>query len=410
MAKLLMLKEYLELDDDGFVLGVGVTTIRSLLDAELLRESAMRNAARSAAAANGNALGKFAAAIEAVKARCLPSSSRQERATFSVLSRKNKTKEKDKKTKQRLTADQNPSAAVGWQCLRFPSPVISSGQSNCSHAASPAPYYLQVSSSTSEERKEHSPPPSSSSQPSGNEEVTSITATLSAATEFDGRELEENESNDDAEKIRVNLVSVIDYTNKKDCVVVEEEEEEEEEEESFYRSLDNIERSTEQLLHQIRRFEMLAELDPPMECCSLSSDGDDDVSSPSSHAEEEEGRAWEMFGRLKANAPQGGGEKLLLDFFIQGGKTDGGLLLMRQRETTTTTELLRTARRWIDGSPGGEVEEDCGHGEAATLREMEINGRWRCFHEEVDELALRFGDAMLQLLVEKLVKELASQL
>ncbi|KAG6476578.1 hypothetical protein ZIOFF_065822 [Zingiber officinale] len=352
MAKLLMLKEYLELDDDGFVLGVGVTTIRSLLDAELLRESAMRNAARSAAAANGNALGKFAAAIEAVKARCLPSSSRPERATFSVLSWKNKTKEKDKKTKQRLTADQNPSAAVGWQCLRFPSAVISSDQSNCSHAASPAPYYLQVSSSTSEERKEHSPPPSSSSQPSGNEEATSITATLSAATV----------------------------------------------------------RSTEQLLHQIRRFEMLAELDPPMECCSLSSDGDDDVSSPSSHAEEEEGRAWEMLGRLKANAPQGGGEKLLMDFFIQGGKADGCLLLMRQRETTTTTELLRTARRWIDGSPGGEVEEDCGHGEAATLREMEINGRWRCFHEEVDELALRFGDAMLQLLVEELVKELASQL
>lgn len=181
MAKLLMLKEYLELDDDdGFVLGVGVATIRSLLDAELRRESALRNAACGAAAANGNVLGKFSAAIEAVKARCLPLSSRPERATFSALFWKKK--KKDKKRRQGLTADQNASDAVGWHSLRFPSPVISSRPSHCSYAASPAPYYLQVTSSTGEERKEHSPPQSSSSQPSGNEEATSTTATLSPAT------------------------------------------------------------------------------------------------------------------------------------------------------------------------------------------------------------------------------------
>lgn len=57
--------------------------------------------------------------------------------------------------------------------------------------------------------------------------------------EFDGREAEdfaENKSNDEEEKVRGSLISMMDYKNRKVRV-----DEEEDEEEVFYRSLDHIE-------------------------------------------------------------------------------------------------------------------------------------------------------------------------
>ncbi|KAG6528190.1 uncharacterized protein LOC122041431 [Zingiber officinale] len=371
--KPLMLKEYLELDhddDDGLVLGGGdVVTVRSLLDGELRKKTAGRSAAvQDAETANGNALGKFSAVIEAVKRRCLQAA-RSERTAFSVLSWKRKKQRPEAELKSATVEDATWANPVRWQPLRFVSPV----------AASPVLAYDPATAS-GETKKEYSSSPSSSSQPSENEEeeatIASTTATPSPATEVDG-------------KVGPGPVLIL---------------KEDEEEEEFYRSLDSIERTTEQLLHRIRRFEMLAELDHAAECCSRSSDGEYE------EEEEEEERAWELLGRLKANPPPRGGEKLLLDFFIQGGKAGGVVISLRQRlrqGATTTTEMLCSARRWIDGRLRGEAEQHSGHGEAATLREMEKDGHWRCFHEEEEELGLQVGDEMLQSLVEELVKELA---
>lgn len=177
-----MLKEYLELDDDdddGLVLCGGAVTIRSLLDAELRGKTVGRSAAvqdaAAAAAANGNALSKFSAAIEAVKRRCL-SASRQERAAFSVLSWKRKKQRPAAEQKSATVEDATWANPFGWQSIRIPSPVASRRANNSSACA------VYPATAAGEAKKEYSPSLSPSSQPSENEEEEAIIASTSPET------------------------------------------------------------------------------------------------------------------------------------------------------------------------------------------------------------------------------------
>lgn len=178
----------------------------------------------------------------------------------------------------------------------------------------------------------------------------------------------------------------------------------------------------EQLLRRIRRFEMLAELDPGVLSASSSQDdlqeSTDHVASSGGEGEEE--RAWGLLGELNASpleeGPRGSMEKLLLDFFIQGQCRSSyanrdrplrwGCTRPRRALRGETREMLNTARDWIDGRRCRDLDDV--HGEA-TLREMEGNGRWRCFDEVEEELGMHLGNALFESAVEELVQDLVSR-
>lgn len=126
-----------------------------------------------------------------------------------------------------------------------------------------------------------------------------------------------------------------------------------------------------------------------------------------------ERRAWDLLGDLEAIAhggPLGCVEKLLRDFFNERLSSSDSVdhsRLLHTRRTSSVCEpaeyLLKAAREWINGEGSREVEE---LPMVAEVKEMECNGRWRCFDEEEEEVAVGLVNAILRSLVRELVLDL----
>ncbi|CAL9153898.1 unnamed protein product [Musa hybrid cultivar] len=462
VRKPLMLKDYLELDDDdddsesvassGLA---GVPTIRCLLDAEL-RSGAARLV--HTAQSNKNTRSKFCAAINAVKllpfsssdGRCLPGHDGSLSRSISRRLRGSLWKKKEKKADQQAAVDSRAKVrdivrhrsfdenGEGWKSLRFPSPVASSLSSwseteSCGTVSDLLPASMASSESLDENaasaggrRKEspsRGPNLNDKSEKKADDEKSEGEAIASRPAKVsDSKETESYECNseEEDEEEKLSPVSVIDYPYQQDNGHGDEEEQDATT--TFHRSLANIERTKEQLLRRIRRFEMLAELDPGVLSASSSQDdlqeSTDHVASSGGEGEEE--RAWGLLGELKASpleeGPRGSMEKLLLDFFIQGQCRSSyanrdrplrwGRTLPSRVLRGETREMLNTARDWIDGRRCRDLDDV--HG-AATLREMEGNGRWRCFDEVEEELGMQLENALFESAVAELVQDLVSR-
>ncbi|URD95483.1 hypothetical protein MUK42_29881 [Musa troglodytarum] len=460
VRKPLMLKDYLELDDDDDSESVAssglasVPTIRCLLDAEL-----RSGAARLVHAAQSNKItrSKFCAAINAVKllpfsssdGRCLPGHEGSLSRSISRRLRSSLWKKKEKKADQQATVDSRGKVrdivqqrsfdenGEGWKSLRFPSPVASSLSSwseteSCGTASDLLPASMASWESLDEnadsaggrrtEAPSRGPNPNDKSEKKADDEKSDGEAIASRSAKVSGgKEMQSSECNseEEDEEEKLSPVSVIDYPYQQENG--HDDDEEQHTTTTFHRSLANIERTKEQLLRRIRRFEMLAELDPGV--LSASSSEDDLQESinhgASSGGEGEEERAWGLLGELKASpleeGPRGSMEKLLLDFFIQGqcrsscANRNRPLRWGHTRPPALrgeTREMLNTARDWIDGRRYTDLDDV--HGEA-TLREMEENGRWRCFDEVEEELGMHLGNALFESAVEELVQDLVSR-
>lgn len=211
------------------------------------------------------------------------------------------------------------------------------------------------------------------------------------------------------EKEQLSPVSVMDFP-------YEDEEEESPPSPSFHQSLANIERTKLLLLQKIRRFESLAELEPvdledrfsSFEAQLESSDHVVSDVEEEVHGGTVEATAWDLLLDLRA-CPQLGPlaciEKLLLDFFIErlsSSDSDDHSRHSRWKKRAGITpgvvepeEILKAAREWIDG-------------ESSRVAELEENGRWKCFDEEEEELAVDLVDVMLGPLVGELLLDLVS--
>ncbi|RWW71438.1 hypothetical protein BHE74_00020814, partial [Ensete ventricosum] len=460
VRKPLMLKDYLELDDDDDSESVassglaGVPTIRCLLDAEL-RGGAARLV--RTVQSNKNTRSKFCAAIHAVKllpfsssdGRCLPGHDGSLSRSISRRLRGSLWKKKEKKADQQA-ADSRAKvrdivqkrsfdeSGEGWKSLRFPSPVASSLSSwseteSCGTVSDLLPASMASSESLDEnaasaggrrnESPSRGPNPDDKSEKKADDEKSEREAIASRPAKVsDSKDMESSECNseEEDEEEKLSPVSVIDYPYQQDNGH-DDEEEEQDTTTTFHRSLANIESTwtKEQLLRRIRRFEMLAELDPEVLSASSSSEDETDHVA-SSGGEGEEERAWGLLGELKAGpleeGPRGSMEKLLLDFFIQGQSRSSYANRdrpMRRGHTRPprglrgeTREMLNTARDWIDGRRCRDLDDV--HGEA-TLREMERNGRWRCFDDVEEELGIHLENALFESAVEELVQELVSR-
>ncbi|XP_068635826.1 uncharacterized protein [Aristolochia californica] len=193
------------------------------------------------------------------------------------------------------------------------------------------------------------------------------------------------------EKEQLSPVSVLDFPDEDEEMPLS----------SFQRSLANMDRTKQQLLQKIRRFESLAELEPialfPLDCSS-SVEENSEASERSSEDEvaEEDYRAIELLEHV--NSSFGGSqkqktEKLFLDFFREGLRNGGD---------DSEEALLRTASDWLNGFDRG-VRREVQNDREALVREMEKSGTWMKFKEEEEDLALEMEVGILdELLVDLL--------
>ncbi|RLM75002.1 uncharacterized protein C2845_PM15G19040 [Panicum miliaceum] len=164
---------------------------------------------------------------------------------------------------------------------------------------------------------------------------------------------------------------------------------------TFERSLANIRRESQKLLHRVRRFEQLAELDTSdvddatttaedtASCChvdELDLTEQDDEDGEGGHAQEQNPHLSLPEGD-EAGSPRAADcfKKLLQDFFREGLSSpchDG-----RPDDPDLERSSLETARAWLDGrhrAPGPDGK--------AEVEEIERLGRWRRFGEDEREL------------------------
>ncbi|KAJ3706661.1 hypothetical protein LUZ61_010366 [Rhynchospora tenuis] len=213
-------------------------------------------------------------------------------------------------------------------------------------------------------------------------------------------------NSEEEEKDQLSPVSIMDFP-------YEEEEIEEEEsisDSSFHANLASIERAKQALLQKIRRFESLAELvpvdldeqfsavDEGSSGNPASDDDDDDVN------EEEisvEMQAWKLLDHIKFNSSiriEGCIEKLLLEFLIEG------LNCNSQIDSFASAKLVNAASEWIESRSHCWEHRDC-RGEM-EIGQMDWNGRWRCFEEEQQELAVCLASGVFGSLMDELVVEM----
>ncbi|XP_038978658.1 uncharacterized protein LOC103716876 [Phoenix dactylifera] len=424
--KPLMLKEYLELDSDlescsgsGCTLRRGdSTTMRFLLEAELRRGEGRLVRARSK-----GTLTRLSAVIHAL--RLLPfgaSSSRcrscHDRFLTRSLSkrfrgsfRKKRGKEEENETRVRVKDIVRLSSfeeeGEERKSFELASPLVGSRSSwwelaflRSSIGSSECLGEIDAAGDVTGNDKNGSPPPRSPTgrMAVGGDSVSVETPTGHRAPKSERMECPGCQSE---EKEQLSPVSVMDFP-------YEEEEEEPSPSPSFQQSLANIERTKLHLLQKIRRFEGLAELEP-MDLEDRLSSFEDQLES-SEHVASDEGedghietvemRAWDLLWDLEARARVGPLiEKLLVDFFIERLSSSDSVDHDRPSRCRThvritsgarePVEILKAAREWIDGE--------------AEIKEMEVNGRWRCFHEEEEELAVDLVDVIFGSLVGELV-------
>ncbi|RRT82340.1 hypothetical protein B296_00018726 [Ensete ventricosum] len=336
----------------------------------------------------------------------------------------------------------------------FPSPVVSSC-SSFSESDSFGSGFLPSSIASSETAddlaatdttggvKKHSPRTSPSRSTNGlniiAEDAEASVADHRRAAKATESQSEESPECHSEEKEQLSPVSVMDFPSEED----EEEEEDDTTSPSFHHSLAKLETTPNvdessvgtgtklQLLQQIRRFECLADLDPidldrHFASCDDRSEATDCVALSDVDEEEEEEeedvrglrekKAWGLLGELKTDCHVGPGtcvEKVLVDFFIQGLSCSGDDAVPGRpswwrnsilRRVPAEQPMLDTSRDWIEGKGCRDLDDY--HGEA-TLREMERNGKWRCFEEEEAAVAADVEDLVLGSLTEELVVDLA---
>ncbi|XP_058104746.1 uncharacterized protein LOC131248481 [Magnolia sinica] len=172
---------------------------------------------------------------------------------------------------------------------------------------------------------------------------------------------------------------------------------------SFQQSLANMERTKQQLLQKIRRFECLAELEPVdlvkrIAQSELEDDDDDDE-----EEEEEEDKLMDLLKHFKASygeSQKTNIDRFLIDFFREG-------LSMQEREDDEVEkELLRAASNWMNGL--GAIIWGVQDTREEHLKEIERGGRWRKFDEGKGELVVELEVGVLSSLVEELMLDLLS--
>ncbi|KAG1354607.1 hypothetical protein COCNU_07G007190 [Cocos nucifera] len=443
-----MLKEYLELDSDlescsgsGCTLRRGdSTTMRFLLETELRRGEGRLVRARSK-----GTLTRLSAVIHALRLLPFGASSSGCRSSHErLLTRSLSKRLKGSFWKKRGKEQENESRVRVKDIVRlrsfeeegeekksfeFASPVVSSHSSRWeTETDTSGSEFLRSSIGSSEclseidaagdgdvtgNDKTCSPPLRS---PTGRMSVGGDSVSVETATGHREPKSERMECPgcQTLETEQLSPVSVMDFPD-------EDEEEPSSPSFSFQQSLANIERTKLQLLQKIRRFESLAELEP-MDLVDRLSSFDDQLES-SDHVASDEGkdghrgtvetRAWDLLWDLQARdqvVPLGCIEKLLVDFFIErlssSDSVDQDRLSRCRKHVRVTSgacepeEILKAARGWIDGARCRKVEE---FPREAEIKEMEVNGRWRCFHEEEEELAVDLVDVILGSLVGELV-------
>ncbi|KAI0500114.1 hypothetical protein KFK09_018322 [Dendrobium nobile] len=183
----------------------------------------------------------------------------------------------------------------------------------------------------------------------------------------------------------------------------------------FEQSIINIERTKNQLLQMIRRFETLANLEPvdldhSFACTEASAKTTVRVETD----EEEEGNENEARQRRRRTASAflrritdncslpPCGEKLLFDFFVEGLSFDEDCRRGKKRGCAGNEDLLRLASDWVAG--GGRVAEKDGD---VAVREMERCGKgWNCFDEEEETMAVEMTGGVVTWLMDELVDDL----
>ncbi|KAF3321311.1 hypothetical protein FCM35_KLT14564 [Carex littledalei] len=198
----------------------------------------------------------------------------------------------------------------------------------------------------------------------------------------------------DVEKEQLSPVSVMDFP------FDEEEEEEEEEEEDdvtvttsssppFHRSTANhIERTDLHIVQKSRRFDNIDEIKPV--------DLEEEFSAVESRCYstlynmDETEIAWDLLVQLGSVENF---EKLLLDFFTEGLSSN-----------VQQMKLLNEARDWVNNE--GWRWESRGCRGQLELREMEKNGKWRCFEREQLEVCINLESIILEALVQELVDDI----
>ncbi|CAL9092602.1 unnamed protein product [Musa textilis] len=463
--KPLMLKDYLELEWNSESSGAGFrcvprranddATVRYLVEADLRggggrklpRTRSMSALTKISAVFNAVRLLPFTAATASSpdsgrsRQEGSPSRSFSERLRGSFWRRKGKEGEENKAKVRDIVRLRSFEEETGDDraSLDFPSPVVSSC-SSFSESDSFGSGFLPSSIASSEttddatatdttgDVKKHSPRTSPSCSTIGlniiAEDAEASVSGHRRAAKASESQSEESPECQSEEKEQLSPVSVMDFPSEED----EEEEEDDTTSPSFHHSLAKLERTKLQLLQKIRRFECLADLHPidldrhfassddrseSTDCVALT-DVDEEEADVRGLREK---KAWGLLGELKTDCHVGPGtcvEKVLVDFFIQGLSSSGDDAVPGRpswwrnsilRREPAERPMLETSRDWIEGKSCRDLDDY--HGEA-TLRDMEGNGRWRCFEEEEEAVGADVEDLVLGSLMEELVVTLAS--
>ncbi|KAH0456409.1 hypothetical protein IEQ34_014316 [Dendrobium chrysotoxum] len=436
--KPLMLKDYLELDScsESFwwapLQRAGGTSVRRLLEAELGGGGADKGGWRLVRSRSKGALTRLTAIIkllqfsteegpvasaDAVRSggppRLLPRSfSKKLRRSFW----KKRDHEKEEKVKVMVKDIVRLSSfdeeTVERSSLFYPSPVISRSGSSSGYLFSTATSELFVDGKDSmpisprTEKGVFVGPDEESRRPStGCQEPEEICGKVDMDCPFE------------EEKEQLSPVSVMDFPYQD-----EDEDEAVVEQPSaispcFEQSIINIERTKNQLLQMIRRFETLANLEPVdldhrFACTEA-------FAQTTVHVEtdgEEEGNENEERRRRRGQRTASAllrqitdnyslpacGEKLLFDFFVEGLSFDEDCWRGKKRGCAGNEDLLRLASDWVAGA-GSLAEKD---GDVA-VREMERCCKgWNCFDEEEEIVAVEMTGGVVTWLMDELVDDL----
>jgi hypothetical protein len=134
-----------------------------------------------------------------------------------------------------------------------------------------------------------------------------------------------------------------------------------------------------------------------------SSEDDDDDDDDDVHEEEVtvEMQAWKLLDHIKSSLPiriEGCIEKLVLEFLVEG------LNYKPQNNSFVSVKLVNAAKKWIESQSDCWEQRD--HRGEMEVGQMDWNGRWRCFDEEKQELAVCLANGVFGSLMDELVREL----
>ena len=159
--------------------------------------------------------------------------------------------------------------------------------------------------------------------------------------------------------------------------------------------------SKHQLLQKIRRFECIAELEPldldPLFEDEQVANEDDEVLT----------RALELVKQLKdisVTTVNDNIEKILLDFFTDGiCSMRNDVIFNNDHYPEKEQLLLKEGINWLN-----QVEYSVGEYDlsVAYLKEMEKNGRWRCFKDDETEVGMDLELDVMESLLDELVLDL----